>query len=72
MNMNTLPNKQDCQTKKYIMTKKEILARLDEVNSEMDYILDLPDEFQTDDMWEYYSKLESEYNELERELEKYD
>ena len=50
------------------MTENEILAELRDIDGQMDNILDMPDEFQTQDIWDEYFKLEVRASELEDKL----
>jgi len=52
-----------------LSTKKDdILARLSEIDDEMEQILDMPEEYQTEDVWETYYELEREASKLEDQL----
>lgn len=51
------------------MNKEKILAEIKEIESKMDDILDMPDEFQTDDIWDEYADLEIKLGVLESLLE---
>jgi len=46
----------------------DIFARLSEIDDEMEQILDMPDEYQTEDVWETYYELEREASDLEDKL----
>jgi hypothetical protein len=47
----------------------DIIARLSEIDAKMEQILDMPDELQTEDVWESYYELEREASALEDKLE---
>jgi len=47
---------------------EDIIARLSEIDDEMERILDMPDEFQTQDIWDEYYELEREASDLEDKL----
>ena len=52
------------------MDKPGILERIADVEGQMDNILDMPEEFQTDDIWEEYYELEAELERLENLMRK--
>lgn len=47
------------------MNESEILKELREIDGQMENILDMPDEFQTQDIWDTYYALEQRASELE-------